>query len=116
MSGQVQRRGFLKGLGAALGLAAVAPEVLPDVLRGLAPVATPLAPPVAAQPVYLARGFIPYSIELIQDYPDVTGEVQFLLQRGQDDELAEVFSYSSSARRVRARDAHGRFMKPLTLR
>lgn len=110
---EVQRRGFLKGLGAALGLAVVAPKAVPELLRGLAPAATPLVPPVAAQPVYLARAFIPFSVELLQDLPDFQGDMQRLVTAAYDDEQSALFTgRSSSARRVgRIRDTHGRFMR-----
>lgn len=51
--------------------------------------------PTLAQPtvtVYMARGFIPYSIELGQDYPSFAAEMQGLLAAGYDELLVDKFT------------------------
>lgn len=51
--------------------------------------------PVLAQPavnVYMARGFIPYSIELGQDYPGFASEMGRLLAEGYDEILVDKFT------------------------
>lgn len=50
--------------------------------------------PTLAQPavsVHMARGFIPYSIEIGQDYPDFAGEMATLLAEGYDELQAAAF-------------------------
>jgi HK97 family phage major capsid protein len=54
--------------------------------------------PTLAQPsvtVYMARGFIPYSIELGQDYPSFAEEMSNLLAAGYDELLVDKFSRGS---------------------
>ncbi len=51
--------------------------------------------PTLAQPVvnvYMARGFIPYSIEVGQDYPGFASEMQTLLAEGYDELLVDKFT------------------------
>lgn len=51
--------------------------------------------PTLAQPtvtVYMARGFIPYSIELGQDYPGFASEMSRLLAEGYDELLIDKFT------------------------
>ena len=51
--------------------------------------------PTLAQPtvtVYMARGFIPYSIELGQDYPGFAAEMSRLLAEGYDELLIDKFT------------------------
>gem|GEM_PF-1078408 len=51
--------------------------------------------PALAQPVvtaYMARGFIPYSIEVGQDYPGFASEMQTLLAEGYDELLVDKFT------------------------
>lgn len=51
--------------------------------------------PTLAQPVvnvYMARGFLPYSIELGQDYPGFANEMQTLLAAGYDELLVQKFT------------------------
>jgi len=54
--------------------------------------------PTLAQPtvqVYMARGFIPYSIEVGQDYPGFADEMQTLLASGYDELLVDKFTRGS---------------------
>jgi HK97 family phage major capsid protein len=54
--------------------------------------------PTLAQPtvtVYMARGFIPYSIELGQDYPGFAQEMSRLLAEGYDELLVDKFTQGS---------------------
>jgi HK97 family phage major capsid protein len=54
--------------------------------------------PTLAQPtvqVYMARGFIPYSIEVGQDYPGFADEMQTLLAAGYDELLVDKFTRGS---------------------
>jgi HK97 family phage major capsid protein len=54
--------------------------------------------PTLAQPtvtVYMARGFIPYSIELGQDYPSFASEMSQLLAEGYDELLVDKFTRGS---------------------
>jgi HK97 family phage major capsid protein len=54
--------------------------------------------PTLAQPtvqVYMARGFIPYSIEIGQDYPGFADEMQTLLSAGYDELLVQKFTAGS---------------------
>lgn len=54
--------------------------------------------PTLAQPtvqVYMARGFIPYSIEVGQDYPGFADEMQNLLASGYDELLVDKFTRGS---------------------
>jgi HK97 family phage major capsid protein len=54
--------------------------------------------PTLAQPsvtVFMARGFIPYSIELEQDYPAFANEMSRLLSEGYDELLVDKFSRGS---------------------
>ena len=54
--------------------------------------------PTLAQPtvqVYMARGFIPYSIEVGQDYPGFADEMQTLLSAGYDELLITKFTAGS---------------------
>jgi HK97 family phage major capsid protein len=54
--------------------------------------------PTLAQPtvqVYMARGFIPYSIEVGQDYPGFADEMQALLASGYDELLVDKFTRGS---------------------
>jgi HK97 family phage major capsid protein len=54
--------------------------------------------PSLAQPtvqVYMARGFIPYSIEVGQDYPGFADEMQNLLGAGYDELLVDKFTRGS---------------------
>jgi len=72
------RRGFLKGLGLAVAATVVAPKALaPLLLAQLPPAATVLEP---VPPVYLARAFIPYTVEIGQDYPGFAVEVGRVLR------------------------------------
>ena len=51
--------------------------------------------PTLAQPtitVHVARGFIPYSVEVGQDYPSFASEMQTLLAEGYDELLVEKFT------------------------
>jgi HK97 family phage major capsid protein len=51
--------------------------------------------PTLAQPtvtVYMARGFIPYSIEVGQDYPDFANQMATLLAAGYDEILVDKFT------------------------
>src|SRR5690348_16624183 len=51
--------------------------------------------PTLAQPtvtVYMARGLIPYSIEVGQDYPSFASEMQNLLAEGYDELLVDKFT------------------------
>jgi HK97 family phage major capsid protein len=51
--------------------------------------------PVVAQPtvnVYMARGFIPYSIEVSQDYPGFADEMSTLLSAGYEELLVDKFT------------------------
>jgi HK97 family phage major capsid protein len=61
-------------------------------------VATTDNSPTLAQPtvqVYMARGFIPYSIEVGQDYPGFADEMQTLLGAGYDELLVDKFTRGS---------------------
>jgi HK97 family phage major capsid protein len=49
-----------------------------------------LAQPVV--PIYMARGFLPYSIELGQDYPGFADEMATLLSAGYDELLVDKFT------------------------
>jgi HK97 family phage major capsid protein len=49
-----------------------------------------LAQPVV--PIYMARGFLPYSIELGQDYPGFADEMATLLSSGYDELLVDKFT------------------------
>jgi HK97 family phage major capsid protein len=54
--------------------------------------------PTLAQPsvqVYMARGFIPYSIEVGQDYPGFADEMSTLLSSGYDELLVDKFTRGS---------------------
>jgi len=54
--------------------------------------------PTLAQPivtVFLARGFIPFSIEIGQDYPGFANEMQTLLSAGYDELLVDKFTRGS---------------------
>jgi HK97 family phage major capsid protein len=54
--------------------------------------------PTLAQPsvtVYMARGFVPYSIEVGQDYPGFASEMQTLLAEGYDELLVDKFTRGS---------------------
>jgi len=54
--------------------------------------------PTLAQPVvtaYMARGFIPYSIEVGQDYPSFASEMSQLLAEGYDELLVDKFTRGS---------------------
>jgi HK97 family phage major capsid protein len=54
--------------------------------------------PVLAQPqvtVHMARGFLPFSIELSQDYPGFAEEMAMLLASGYDELLADKFARGS---------------------
>ena len=56
------------------------------------------ASPTLAQPsvqVYMARGFIPYSIEVGEDYPNFAGEMATLLASGYDELLVDKFTRGS---------------------
>lgn len=56
--------------------------------------------PALAQPtvtVFMARGFIPYSIEVGQDYPSFAEEMSVLLASGYDELLVEKFSTGSGS-------------------
>src|SRR5262245_21368556 len=56
--------------------------------------------PALAQPtvtVHMARGFIPYSIELGQDYPGFADEMARLLAEGYDEILVDKFSQGSGS-------------------
>lgn len=61
-------------------------------------VATTDNSPTLAQPtvqVYMARGFIPFSIEVGQDYPGFADEMQNLLAAGYDELLVDKFTRGS---------------------
>jgi HK97 family phage major capsid protein len=54
--------------------------------------------PTLAQPtvlVHMARGLIPYSIEIGQDYPSFASEMSFLLAQGYDELLVQKFTNGS---------------------
>jgi HK97 family phage major capsid protein len=54
--------------------------------------------PTLAQPsvlVHMARGFIPYSIEVGMDYPSFASEMSFLLAQGYDELLVDKFTRGS---------------------
>src|SRR6266704_3213109 len=54
--------------------------------------------PTLAQPtvlVHMARGFIPYSIEVGMDYPSFASEMSFLLAQGYDELLVQKFTIGS---------------------
>jgi HK97 family phage major capsid protein len=56
--------------------------------------------PVLAQPtvtVHMARGFIPYSIEVDQDYPSFASEMSRLLAAGYDELLVQKFTTGSGS-------------------
>lgn len=56
--------------------------------------------PTLAQPevdVFMARGFIPYSIEVGQDYPGFADEMQTLLASGYDELLVDKFTRGSGS-------------------
>jgi HK97 family phage major capsid protein len=56
--------------------------------------------PTLAQPavtVFMARGFLPYSIELGQDYPGFADEMQTLLASGYDELLVDKFTQGSGS-------------------
>ena len=56
--------------------------------------------PALAQPnvpVYMARGFVPFSIELGQDYPGFADEMATLLGEGYDELLIQKFSVGSGS-------------------
>ncbi|MBO0813551.1 MAG: phage major capsid protein [Actinobacteria bacterium] len=56
--------------------------------------------PTLAQPtvpVYMARGFLPYSIELGQDYPGFADEMATLLAAGYDELLVDKFTRGAGA-------------------
>lgn len=56
--------------------------------------------PTIAQPsvsVFTARGFIPYSIEVGQDWPGFAGEMSQLLQEGYDELLIDKFTRGSGS-------------------
>jgi len=56
--------------------------------------------PVLAQPVvvvHMARGFIPYSIEVGQDYPQFADEMSRLLAEGYDELLVDKFTRGSGS-------------------
>lgn len=56
--------------------------------------------PTLAQPavtVFMARGFIPYSIELGQDYPQFAAEMSNLLSAGYDELLVDKFTRGSGS-------------------
>jgi HK97 family phage major capsid protein len=56
--------------------------------------------PTLAQPtvtVYMARGFVPYSIEVSQDYPNFASEMQTLLGEGYDELLVQKFTAGSGS-------------------
>jgi HK97 family phage major capsid protein len=56
--------------------------------------------PTLAQPtvpVYMARGFLPYSIELGQDYPGFADEMATLLASGYDELLVQKFTNGAGA-------------------
>jgi HK97 family phage major capsid protein len=58
------------------------------------------ASPTLAQPtvtVHMARGFIPYSIEVDQDYPGFASEMQTLLAEGYDELLVNKFTQGSGS-------------------
>jgi HK97 family phage major capsid protein len=58
------------------------------------------ASPTLAQPnvlVHMARGFLPYSIEVGMDYPDFAGEMATLLAAGYDEILIDKFSRGSGS-------------------
>ena len=60
--------------------------------------------PVLAQPsvtVYMARGFIPYSIEVGQDYPGFQTEMASLLASGYDELLLDKFTRGSGTNEPR---------------
>ena len=56
--------------------------------------------PTLAQPevdVFMARGFLPYSIELGQDYPGFADEMNMLLASGYDELLVDKFTQGSGS-------------------
>jgi HK97 family phage major capsid protein len=56
--------------------------------------------PVLAQPsvtVFMARGFIPYSIEVSQDYPGFADEMATLLSEGYDELIVDKFTRGSGS-------------------
>jgi HK97 family phage major capsid protein len=56
--------------------------------------------PTLGQPtvnVYMARGFVPYSIEVGMDYPNFASEMQTLLAEGYDELLIDKFSRGSGS-------------------
>src|SRR5207344_3492014 len=56
--------------------------------------------PVLAQPsvlVHMARGFIPYSIEVGMDYPGFASEMATLLAQGYDELLVDKFTRGSGS-------------------
>lgn len=56
--------------------------------------------PTLAQPtvnIYMARGFIPYSIEVGQDYPGFADEMSTLLSAGYDELLVDKFTRGSGS-------------------
>lgn len=56
--------------------------------------------PTLAQPtvpIYMARGFLPYSIELGQDYPGFADEMATLLSAGYDELLVDKFTRGAGA-------------------
>lgn len=56
--------------------------------------------PVLAQPtvtIYMARGFIPFSIEVGQDYPSFADEMATLLSEGYDELLVDKFTRGSGS-------------------
>jgi HK97 family phage major capsid protein len=58
------------------------------------------ASPTLAQPsvlVHMARGFIPYSIEVGQDYPQFASEMSTLLSEGYDELLIDKFTRGSGS-------------------
>lgn len=70
----VERRSILKGLVATALAAAIAPHVIPRVLEGI---------PVEAAPVVetfqRARAYIPISLELVEDFPNLEAEMRRLM-------------------------------------
>jgi HK97 family phage major capsid protein len=62
------------------------------------------ASPTLAQPsvvVHMARGFIPYSIEIGQDYPQFAAEMSELLAQGYDELLVDKFTRGSGTNEPR---------------
>jgi len=56
--------------------------------------------PTLGQPtvnIYMARGFVPYSIEVGMDYPNFASEMQTLLAEGYDELLIDKFSRGSGS-------------------